>query len=39
MEKNLNFPITNYYAPGSEVTVNSQLTIVDRGMDPKPRVL
>ena len=39
MEKSLNFPISNYYVEGSEVTVNSQLNIIDRGMDPKPRVL
>ena len=39
MEKSLNFPINNYYAEGADVTVNSQLNIIDRGMDPKPRVL
>ena len=39
MEKNLHFPITNYYNEGANVTVNSQLTLIDRGMDPKPMVL
>jgi len=39
MEKNLHFPINNYYKEGSEVTVNSQLSILDRGTDPKPMVL
>ena len=39
MEKNLHFPIKNYYRDGSGVTVNSQVTILDRGVDPKPLVL
>ena len=39
MEKNLQFPIKNYYAEGSQVTVNSQVSIMDRGADPKPMVL
>ncbi len=39
MDKNLHFPISNFYAPGSDVTVNSQVNILDRGVDPKPLVL
>ena len=39
MENNLHFPIKNYYAEGSGVTVNSQVNILDRGVDPKPLVL
>ena len=39
MDKNMHFPIKNYYKPGSDVTVNSQVTILDRGVDPKPMVM
>ncbi len=39
MEKNLQFPIKNYYSEGSDVTVNSQVSLLDRGVDPKPMVL
>ena len=39
MEKNLHFPIKNYYKEGSDVTVNSQVNMLDRGVDPKPMVL
>lgn len=39
MEQGLNFPSTNYYADGMHVTVDSQLTMLGRGMDPKPDVL
>ena len=39
MEKNLHFPIKNYYVEGSDVTVNSQVSLIDRGVDPKPMVL
>ena len=35
----MHFPIRNYYKEGSDVTVNSQVTILDRGVDPKPLVL
>mmetsp|Transcript_33485 Transcript_33485/g.24570 ORF Transcript_33485/g.24570 Transcript_33485/m.24570 type:complete len:107 (-) Transcript_33485:73-393(-) len=39
MEKNLHFPLKNYYNEGSGVTVNSQMNMMDRGTDPKPLVL
>lgn len=39
MEEKLNFPSVNYYADGMNVTVNSQDTMVGRGMDPKPFIL
>ena len=39
MDKNLHFPIKNYYEPGSEVTVDSYLSMLDRGIDPKPIVI
>lgn len=39
MDKNLNYPIHNYYEPGSNVTVNSRVHIHERGQDPKPMVL
>ena len=39
MEKNLHFPIANYYEPGSNVTINSQVNILERGQDPKPMIL
>ena len=39
MESNMHFPIKNYYGEGSNVTVDSQLSLVDRGVDPKPLVL
>lgn len=29
----------NYYKDGSEVTVNSNMSLLDRGVDPKPTVL
>ena len=38
-EERLNFPSVNYYADGMNVTVNSQDTMLGRGMDPKPLVL
>ena len=39
IDKNLHFPISNYYSEGANVTVNSQMNIIDRGIDPKPLVL
>ena len=39
MDKNLHFPVNNYYREGSDVTVNSTVSLVDRGADPKPLVL
>ena len=39
MEKNMHFPIKNYYNYGSQVTVDSQVSILDRGVDPKSLVL
>lgn len=39
MDRNLNLPIKNYYSEGSDVTVNSQVNVLDRGTDPKPLVL
>lgn len=39
MEHNLHFPNKNFYAPGQGVTVDSRVSILDRGMDPKPIVL
>ena len=39
MEKNLHFPNNNYYEPGANVTINSQVNIVERGADPKPMIL
>ena len=35
----MSFPSTNYYAHGMHVTVDSQGTMLHRGMDPKPLVL
>jgi hypothetical protein len=39
MDKNLHFPVKNFYNEGSNVTVDSRASIVDRGLDPKPLVL
>ena len=39
MERNLNFPVKNYYNDGANVTVNSNVSMIDRGVDPKPLVL
>ncbi len=39
MEKNLNFPVKNYYNEGSNITVDSNVSILDRGTDPKPLIL
>ena len=39
MEKNLHFPVKNYYNPGASVTVDQNVSILDRGVDPKPMVL
>lgn len=39
MDKNLHFPVKNYYKDGSNVTVDSNLSIIDRGIDPKPMIL
>ena len=39
MDKNLHFPVKNYYDEGQRATVDSQVHILDRGMDPKPMVL
>ena len=39
MEKNLHFPVKNYYAEGTNATVDSRVSLVDRGVDPKPLVL
>lgn len=38
-EAELKFPNNNYYAPGMNVTVNSQENMLNRGMDPKPLIL
>jgi len=39
MESGLNLPTTNFYADGMHVTINSQATMYNRGMDAKPLVL
>ncbi len=39
MDKNLNFPVKNYYNEGSSITVDSNVSILDRGTDPKPLIL
>ena len=39
MDRNLHFPIKNYYKPGSDVTVDSYLSLLDRGKDPKPMIM
>ena len=39
MEKNIYFPSKNYYNHGMEVTVDSQVSIMDRGADPKPLMM
>lgn len=39
MEKNLHFPVKNYYSPTASVTVDSQLSMIDRGIDPKPMIM
>ena len=39
MDKNLHFPVRNYYSEGTSATVDSSVSLVDRGTDPKPLVL
>ena len=39
MDKNLHLPVKNYYKEGSSVTIDSNVSYVDRGVDPKPLIL
>ena len=33
------YPTNNYYRPGMNVTVNSNVNLIEQGSDPKPLVL
>ena len=35
----LHFPGKNYYTAGSNINVNSNVNLIDQGIDPKPLVL
>jgi len=39
MESGLNFPSTNYYAKGMNVTPDSNQNMMMRGVDPKPLIM
>ncbi len=38
-EAPLVFPKKNFYDPGSQITVDSNMNMLDRGVDPKPMLL